>query len=77
MGNFRKEANSSGTAAFIFFNGVDISFGLLLWIISAALILAIYMRFVSGRRIMGHNGFLLGRIKRKSSAGLNPLLGKV
>ena len=71
MANFRKETNSSGSPAFIFFNGIDISFGLLVWIVSASLIIAIYLRFVSGRRLL-----FLSRMKRKTSM-LNPLLGKV
>jgi hypothetical protein len=77
MLNFGKEANSSGnTVTFIFFNGLDISFGLLLWLVSAGLILLIYLRFMSGRWLFS-TSFFLGRMKRKSSLVLNPLLGKV
>ena len=72
MTNFRQETNRSSSSVFVFFNGVDISFGLLVWIVSAALILAIYLRFVSGGRRL----FFINKIKRKTSV-LNPLLGKV
>jgi len=70
VSNFTKEDNSS---SFIFFNGADLSICFLLWLISAILLLLIYLKFVSGKKFS--NSFFFNNLKRKTS--MNPLLGKV
>lgn len=66
--NFTRKENSG----FIFFNGADISICFMLWIVSAVLLILIYIKFVSKKRLK-----MFGSFKRKDSAMLNPLLGKV
>jgi len=66
--NFTKKENTG----FIFFNGADISICFMLWIVSAVLLILIYMKFVSKKRLK-----IFGSFKRKDSSLMNPLLGKV
>lgn len=66
--NFTLKENSG----FIFFNGADISICFILWIVSAILLILIYVKFVSKKKLKMFSSF-----KRKDSAMLNPLLGKV
>ena len=70
VSNFKKEDNST---SFIFFTGADISICFLLWVVSAILLLLIYLKFVSGKKFS--NSHFFKNMKRKSS--MNPLLGKV
>jgi len=70
VSNFRKSENSSG---FIFFNGADISICLLVWFISAILLVVIYLKFISRKKFS--NTAFFNNIKRKTS--MNPLIGKV
>ena len=65
---YLQEENSGG---FIFFNGADLSICFVLWLISAVLLVLIYLKFVAGRKFS--NSFFFNGLKRKT----NPLLGKV
>jgi len=68
--NFKREENAT---RFVFFNGADLSICVLLWFVSAVLLILIYLKFVSGKKFS--NSQFFSKLKRKSS--MNPLLGKV
>jgi len=61
--NFTQKENSG----FIFFNGADISICFMLWIVSAILLILIYVKFVSKKRLK-----IFGSFKRKDSAMFIP-----
>ena len=70
ISNFKKEENIT---SFVFFGGADISICFLLWLVSAVLLVLIYLKFVAGKKFS--NSHFFSNLKRKTST--NPLLGKV
>ena len=69
--NFRKSTNKQLTVNFIFFDGADLSMYMILWLISAIMIILLYLKFVSKRMLRPSKFFASQKVS------YNPLLGKV
>lgn len=74
MNNYKNNENKQMTVNFIFFNGADLSLYMILWLVSAIMIILLYLKFVSKRWFRSGQMFP-GSVRHK--VAYNPLLGKV
>jgi len=73
LSNFHKKDNGRLTVNLIFFNGADLSLYMFLWLISAIMIIMLYLKFVNKKWLPRPGHFFSGNSKNS----YNPLLGKV